>query len=279
MVTISDRTAKLTVIEAGRRTANFWREAWDYRGLLYLLAWRDIAVRYKQTTLGILWALIRPLLTAMLFVLVFSLLAGIPSQGTPYVLLVMAGLLPWQLIAGAVSSASESLLANSSMLSKVYFPRLLFPLSAAGTALADFLVGLALLFVMMLWHGVMPSWRLVALAPLTLIALGLALGAGVWLCAANARFRDFRYAVPFFIQLGMYASPVAYPSALVPERWQLAYALNPAVGIIDGFRWALLGDQYLNLPALAISCAFTAALLYLGMAYFRRVETSIVDVL
>jgi len=275
----SDRKPKVAIIEAGRRTANFWRETWDYRELLYLLAWRDISVRYKQTILGVAWALIRPLFTALLFVLVFSLLAGIPSKGTPYVLLVLAGLLPWQLISGAVSNSSESLLANANMLSKVYFPRLLFPLSAATAALADFLVGLMLLLVMMLWYGVAPSWRTLALPPLIFVALCLAVGAGVWLSALNAKFRDFRYVGPFVLQLGMYASPVGYPSTLVPERWQLVYALNPAVGIIDGFRWAMLREQHLNLPALAISCAFAAVLLSLGLAYFRRVEKSIIDVL
>lgn len=273
------RTPKVTVIEAGRRTTNFWRETWNYRELLYLLSWRDISVRYKQTTLGFAWALVRPLFTAFVFVLVFGFLAGIPSKGTPYVLLVLAGLLPWQLISGAVLSSSESLLANASMLTKVYFPRLLFPFSAVANVIADFVVGLTLLFVLMLWYETSPSWRLAALPPLIVVALCLSVGAGVGLSAINAKFRDFRFVGPFFLQLGMYASPVGYPSTLVPERWQLVYALNPAVGIIDGFRWAMLSEQHLNLPALAISCVFAAVLLSLGLAYFRRVEKSIIDVL
>ena len=269
----------LTVIEAGRPAAHFWRELWEYRELLYLLAWRDIAVRYKQTALGIAWALIRPLFTTLVFVLVFGFIVRIPSGDTPYALLVLAGLLPWQLISGAVSSAGESLLGNANMLSKVYFPRLLFPLSALATALVDFLVGLGLFFLLMAWYGVVPTWRAVAIVPLTLVALGLAVGVGTWLSAANVKYRDFRYVVPFLIQLGIYISPVGYPTSLLPQRWQLVYALNPAVGIIDGFRWALLGEPYLDLPAFAISCAFGGALLSLGLAYFHRVEKSITDVL
>jgi lipopolysaccharide transport system permease protein len=270
---------KITVIEAGRPAANFWRELWEYRELLYLLAWRDISVRYKQTALGIAWALIRPLFTTLVFVFVFAFIARIPSGETPYTLLVLAGLLPWQLISGAVSSAGESLIGNSNMLSKVYFPRLLFPLSAVATALVDFLVGLGLFLLVMAWYGTVPTWRVVAIVPLVLVALGLAVGVGTWLSAANVKYRDFRYVVPFLVQLGMYVSPVGYPTSLVPQRWQLVYALNPAVGIIDGFRWALLGEPYLDLPALAISCAFAGGLLSLGLAYFHRVEKSITDVL
>lgn len=271
--------SKVTVIEAGRPASNFWSDVWEHRELLYLLAWRDISVRYKQTVLGIVWAVLRPMLTTLVLVVVFSVIVRAPSEHVPYALLVLSGLLPWQLMSTAVSAASESLLGNSSMLSKVYFPRLLFPLSAVATAIMDFALASALFALLMVWYGVLPGWRILALIPLLLLALCLAVSIGIGLSAANARYRDVRYVVPFFLQLGIYLSPVGYATTLVPERWRLAYALNPAVGIIEGFRWALLGQEPLNLPALGISCAFAAAVLVLGLVYFRAVEKSLVDLL
>ena len=269
--------SKVTTIDAGKPTAVFWHELWEYRELLTLLVRRDIAIRYKQTVLGVGWAVIRPLLTILVFAAVFSLIVKVPSQNTPYLLLVLAALLPWQLISGAMSAASESLLGNSGMLSKVYFPRLLFPLSAVATAIADFAVAFGLLLILMAWYGVAPSLRIVALVPLLTLSLCLAAGLGIWLSAVNVKFRDFRYVVPFLVQLGMYVSPIGYPTAMVPAQWQLAYALNPAVGIIDGFRWALLDESYLNLPALGISCVAALLAVLGGLVYFRRVERGLVD--
>lgn len=278
-MTRSPSNAKLIVVEAGRPGPGLLHEAWEYRELLLLLAWRDITVRYKQTVFGVGWAVLRPLLTTLIFVAVFSFIVKVPSPDVPYTLLVLAGLLPWQVIAGAVTSAAESLLGNAAILSKIYFPRMLFPVSAVAAPLVDFLVGFALLLALMLWYGVLPTWRLVALPALVALALCLAVGAGLCLSVAAVRFRDVRYVVPFIMQVGLYASPVGYPTALVPEKWQLVYALNPAVGVIDGFRWALLGEPFRNYPALLLSLGAALVLLTVGLVYFRRVERGLVDVL
>jgi lipopolysaccharide transport system permease protein len=244
-----------------------------------MLAWRDFAVRYKQTLLGVAWAVLRPLLMTLVFVVVFAIIVRAPSPDAPYGVLVLSGLVLWQLIHGTISGASESLLSNASMLSKVYFPRMLFPLSASAVPLVDFLVGLVLVGALMIWHGITPTWRIVFLPGIVALALLTALGAGLWLSAAIVRYRDLRHVVPFMLQAGLYASPVAYPSSLVPDRWQLVYALNPAVGLIDAVRWALLGQSFLNLPALAISIVAAVAMVSLGIAYFRQVERGLVDVL
>jgi lipopolysaccharide transport system permease protein len=270
---------QVLTIEAGRPVSGLLREAWEHRELLALLAWRDIAIRYKQTVLGVTWGLLRPLLMTLVFVVVFAVIVRAPSPDAPYGVLVLSGLLLWQLLSGTLTAASESLLGNAGMLSKVYFPRMLFPLSAAAAPLVDFLVGLTLLGGLMAWHGLLPGWRIAFLPAMVALALCMALGAGLWLSAAVVRYRDLRFVVPFMVQVGLYASPVAYPSTLVPERWQLVYALNPAVGVIDGIRWSLLGDAFLNLPALAISIAAAALLVALGMIYFRQVERSLVDAL
>jgi lipopolysaccharide transport system permease protein len=270
---------QLITIEAGRPVRGLLREAWEHRELLALLAWRDIAVRYKQTVLGVSWSVLRPLLMTLVFVVIFALIVKAPSPDAPYSVLVLSGILLWQLISGTVNAASESLLGNAGMLSKIYFPRMLFPLSAAAAPLVDFLVGSALLAGLMAWHGLLPSWRIAFLPAMVALALCIALGAGVWLSAAVVRYRDLRHVVPFMIQVGLYASPVAYPSTLVPERWQIVYALNPAVGVIDGIRWCLLGDAFRNLPALAISVAAAALAVALGMVYFRQVERTLVDAL
>jgi len=275
----SPASEQLLTIEAGRPPTRLIREAWEHRELLLLLAWRDIAVRYKQTVLGVAWAVLRPLLMTLVFVAVFAVIVKVPSPDAPYVLLVLSGLVLWQLISATLSAASESLLGNASMLSKVYFSRILFPLSAAGAPLVDFLVGLALLAGVMIWHGVVPTWRIALLPGLVVLALCLALGAGLFLSAAVVRYRDLRHVVPFLLQIGLYASPIVYPSSLVPERWQLIYALNPAVGVIDGMRWALLGEAFLNLPALALSIAITLSTVALSIGYFRQVEHTLVDVL
>jgi lipopolysaccharide transport system permease protein len=278
MIRSLERERSLT-IEAGKPRSGLLGEAWEHRELLSMLAWRDVAVRYKQTFLGVAWAVLRPLLMTLVFVVVFAIIVRAPSPDAPYGVLVLSGLVLWQLIHGTISGASESLLSNASMLSKVYFPRMLFPLSASAVPLVDFLVGLVLVGALMIWHGITPTWRIVFLPGIVALALLTALGAGLWLSAAIVRYRDLRHVVPFMLQAGLYASPVAYPSSLVPDRWQLVYALNPAVGLIDAVRWALLGQSFLNLPALAISIVAAVAMVSLGIAYFRQVERGLVDVL
>jgi lipopolysaccharide transport system permease protein len=263
------------VIEPGRSAARYWSDLWRYRELLSFLAWRDIAVRYKQTAIGVLWAVIRPALTLLVFVL-FRRLAGLRQDGGSDVLLVLAAVLPWQFFASAVAEASTSLIGNTSLIAKVYFPRLIVPLAAVVTALVDFAITLVMLAVVMLWYRVMPDARILAL-PL-LIAQGalLALGLGLLLGALTVKYRDFRYLVPFGIQLGLFVSPVAFETAQVPERWRAWYALNPLAGIIDGFRWSLTGGP-IDSNVMLSSVLMTAAALAAGVWYFRRTERGFAD--
>jgi lipopolysaccharide transport system permease protein len=267
------------VIEPGRIEAQYWRDLWHYRELLAFLAWRDVLVRYKQTLLGAAWAVARPLVTILVFTLVFGRLARMPSGGVPYPLLVLAGVIPWQFFATALTDASSSLLANTSLVTKVYFPRLLAPTSAAVVALVDAAVATGLLALLMLYYGQVPSARLAALPLFALIVMAAALGSGYWLAALNVRFRDVRHLVPFLVQVGLYISPVGFASAAVPERWRLLYALNPLVGVIDGFRFCLLPGAPLHAPSVALSAALSGALLFTGILYFRRTERTFADVI
>ena len=268
------------VIEAGRAERHYWRDLWRYRELFYFLAWRDILVRYKQTVVGIAWSVIRPLLTLLVFALVFGRLARLPSEGFPYPLLVFAGLLPWHFFATALSEAGMSLVANANLLTKVYFPRVLVPAGTVLVSLVDFLISLVLLALVMAWYRHVPDGRIVALPAFFLLAALAALGSGLWLCSLNVKYRDFQYVVPFVVQFGLYVSPVGFSSALVPEQWRLVYALNPMVGVIDGFRWSLLGgDQALHWPSLAVSASVAAALFVTGVRYFRRTERTLADVI
>ena len=268
------------VIEAGRTARNYWRDLWRYRELLYVLTWRDLQVRYKQTVLGVAWALLRPLLATVVFTLVFGRLAKLSSGGVPYPLLVLVGMLPWQLFSTAVGEASASVVNNAGLISKVYFPRLIVPASAIGTSFVDFLISLAILAGAMAWYRVVPGAAALALPLFTLLVLLFALGAGLWLAALNVRYRDFRYVVPFLLQLGLYVSPVGFDSSVVPERLRTLYALNPMVGIIDGFRWALLGGAHqVDWPAVQIGSGVVALLLLSGLWYFRRTENDLADVL
>ena len=267
------------VLEAGRADAHYWRDLWRYRELLGFLAWRDIQVRYKQTALGAAWALLQPAITLVVFTYVFGRLAHMPSGNVPYPLLVMAGLLPWQLFANALSSASSSLVSNTHLISKVYFPRLVVPLSALAVALVDFAIVGLLYLALGAWWSFWPDWRILLLPLFTLLGLLAALGAGLWLTALTVRFRDFRFIVPFLLQLGVFLSPVGFSTATVPN-WRLAFSLNPMVAVIDGFRWCLLrGEQELYLPSLFIGVAVTAALLVSGLWYFRRTERGFADVI
>ena len=268
------------LIEAGHTERNYWRDLFRYRELFYFLAWRDILVRYKQTVIGILWAVLRPFLTMLVFVFIFSKIAKLPSEGVPYPLMVFAGMLPWQLFATSLSEGGNSLISNANLISKVYFPRLIVPTSAVVVSFADFLISAVLLGVLMIYYGVWPGWHLLALPAFTLLALGASIGPSLWLAALNVEYRDFRYAVPFLVQFGLYVSPVGFTSAIVPEKWRLLYSLNPMVGVIDGFRWSISGGRSaIFVPGLTIGCVVMSALLFSGIWYFRRTERTFADVI
>src|SRR5437660_8156792 len=240
------------VIEAGRTESQYWRDLIRYRELFYFLAWRDVLVRYKQTVIGVLWAVIRPFLTMVVFVFVFGRIAKLPSDGVPYPVMVFAAMLPWQLFATSLSEASNSLITNANLISKVYFPRMIVPASAVIVSFVDFVISLGLLALLMIWYRVWPGLTLVALPLFTILALLASAGAGLWLAALNVEYRDFRYVVPFIVQFGLYVSPVGFSSSVVPEKWRLLYSFNPMVGVIDGFRWAISGGNApLFLPGLA----------------------------
>jgi lipopolysaccharide transport system permease protein len=276
--------AEELVLEAGRTERHYWRDLWRYRELLYILAWRDIAVRYKQTAVGVAWALLQPLAQMLVMVVVFSKVAGLPSDGAaPYALMVFAAMLPWQFFASSVSSASASIVGNANLISKVYFPRLLIPAAAVVTSVVDFLIAFAILVALMLWYGYPPSWRILTLPLFMLLALVAALGPGLLITALNTQYRDFRFVIPFIVQFGLYVSPVGFSSAVLRERFGetlfLLYSLNPMVGVIEGFRWAILGSEApLHAGAVTLSCLLSLAFLLLGVLYFRRLERSFADV-
>jgi len=267
------------VLEAGRAEAHYWRDLWRYRELLGFLAWRDVKVRYKQAVLGAGWALLQPIVTTVIFTFVFGQLAKMPAGGVPYPLLVLAGLLPWQLFATALGGASNSVVGNSHLISKVYFPRLVVPLSSLAVALLDFLIVLGLFVAMSLWFGRTPTWHWLALPVFILGALLLALGVGLWLTSLTVKYRDFRYIVPFLLQVGVFVSPVGFRTDNYPN-WRELLALNPITGVIDGFRWCLLGgNQQLDPLALAYSAGMTALTLAAGVWYFRKTERQFADVI
>ncbi len=273
--------ATTIILEPGRLERQYWRDLWRYRELLGFLAWRDVVVHYKQTLIGIAWAVLRPLATTAVFVLVFSRVAKLqPPAGVSYALLVLAGMLPWQMFATALSESSNSLVTNAHLISKVYFPRLLIPLSAVAVSLVDLLVSLPVLAALMVWDNhYPPAWRLLAVPFLLALTSAAALGAGLWLAALNVRYRDVRYVIPFLVQFGLYLSPVGFRSAIVPPAYRHLYALNPMVGVIEGFRWALLGTDTLDTEALLMSVAIAATLLACGVWYFRRTERTFADVI
>lgn len=254
------------------------RELWDYRELLLFLTWRDIKVRYRQTVLGAAWAIIQPLTAMVIFSIVFGQLAQLPSDGIPYPIFTYTALLPWNLFSGALTRATTSLVGNSHMLSKIYFPRVLIPLSAMLSALVDFAFAFLILVGMMFWYGIMPTWRIVALPFLILLALATALSFGLWFSALNVRYRDVSYVIPFVIQVWLYASPVAYSSTLIPAQWQWLYGLNPMVGVIEGFRWALLGTTWEPGVLVLISVLIVTLVLVSGLIYFHRMEETFADV-
>jgi lipopolysaccharide transport system permease protein len=269
------------VLEAGRADRHYWIDLWRYRELFLILAWRDISVRYKQTVIGIAWAVLRPLLTMLVFTVVFGRVAGLPADGNaPYALMVFAAMLPWSLFATSLGDASGSLINNANLVSKVYFPRIIVPAATIATAFADFLVSLAILAALMMYYRYAPGWHVLLLPGFSLLTLVASLGPGLWITALNVKYRDFRYVIPFLVQLGLYVSPVGFSSSVVPDRWRLLYSLNPMVGVIDGFRWCILGDDSpLYGPGFALSLAVIALFLWLGVSRFRKVERAFADII
>lgn len=268
------------VIEAGRAERQYWKDLWRYRELFYFLAWRDILVRYKQTVVGATWAVIRPFLTMVVLTVVFGTLANMPSGGVPYPILVLCGVLPWQFFSTAVSECGNSLVTNSSLVSKVYFPRMTIPASSVITSLVDFLISAGLLVALMIWYQYLPGPRLLLVPLFLLLAFAAAFGTGLWISALMVRYRDFRFIVPFIVQFGLYISPVGFNSDVVPDRWRLLYSLNPMVGVIDGFRSAILGGNVtLYWPGSLLSLAVVGLLLGTGIRYFRRTERTFADVI
>jgi lipopolysaccharide transport system permease protein len=270
------------ILEAGRGSRQYWRDLWSYRELLVFLAWRDVTVRYKQTLVGVAWAVVRPVSMALVFTVVFNKVANLQSDLVPYPLLVLSGMLPWQLFASALSESSNSLVMNSNMVSKVYFPRLIVPMSALAVSLIDFMVCLPILGGLMLYDGIVPTWRLLFLPLFVLLALAAALGGGLWLAALNVRYRDVRHVIPFLVQFGVYLSPVGFNTSKVPEEWRWLFLLNPMAGVIDGVRWSLFGP-YLHSPfreiGFELSLFLVAAMLVGGLWYFRKTERTFADVI
>lgn len=276
-----NRGAQDLVIEAGKAESHYWCDLWRYRELLYFLAWRDVKVRYKQTAIGLSWVLLRPFLTMLVLTVVFNRIAGLGKDSEiPYPLMVLAGLLPWQLFAAALSDAGNSLVGNAQMISKVYFPRILVPLGSVLAVLVDFSVSLLLLLAMMLWYGTWPGVEVLLLPLFLLLGIAITLGAGISLAALNVEYRDVRYVIPFLVQFGLYLSPVGFSSNVLPAEWRWLYDLNPMVGVIDGFRWCLLGgSQPLSVPAVTSSVVVACVLLALGIRHFRRVEKRFADII
>jgi len=267
------------VIEAGRTQRHYWHDLWTYRELFAFLAWRDILVRYKQTVIGVAWSVLRPVLTMVVFTIVFGRIARLPSDGVPYPILVFCAMLPWHFFASAVSEGSNSLIQNANIVSKVYFPRLIVPASAVVVSFVDFLISLALLAILLAWYQFLPSPRVLLLPVFLALAILVSMGLALLLAAMNVRYRDFRYVVPFLIQFGLFISPVGFSLSVIPERWRWLYSLNPMVGVIEGFRWSLLPGYMLDPGALLSSVLVSTIVLAAGVIYFRQTERSFADVI
>lgn len=265
------------VISANRVERQYWQDLWRYRELLYFLAWRDLLVRYKQTAIGVAWALIRPFMTMVVFTVIFSGVAKLPSDGVPYPILVFAGMLPWQFFASALSDCSNSLVGNAHLLSKVYFPRLIVPIAAITVSFVDFLVSGMILLGLMAWYNFVPSWRILTLPLFVLIAAIAAMGVGLWMAGLNVKYRDFRFILPFILQFGLYISPVGFQTSVIAPEWRLLYSINPMVGVIDGFRWAILGNVSIDPLGFSLSITLILILFLTGIRYFRKVERTFVD--
>jgi lipopolysaccharide transport system permease protein len=278
---MSDQTPDTLILEAGRADRRYWGDLWRYRELFFILAWRDVALRYKQTVIGVAWAFVRPFTTMVVFTLIFGHIAKLPTEGTaPYAVLVLAGLLPWTLVSSIFNDGASSVLGNSQLVSKVYFPRLIIPLAPVIVGLIDFAVSLAILFGVMAWYGMVPDWHILLLPAFVAYAVLVAIGPAMWAAATIVKYRDFRFVIPFVIQVGLYVSPVGFSATIVPPGWQLLYSLNPLVGVIDGFRWAILGGESpLFLPGFVLSLVVTAGMLWLGIRTFRHTERGFADVI
>ena len=268
------------VIMAGQTDRHYWFDLWRYRELFYFLAWRDISVRYKQTVIGIGWSVIRPVLIMVVFTIVFGKLAKLPSDGVPYPILVFTAMLPWQFFSNAFTDAGNSLIGNTNMISKVYFPRLIIPTSAIIVSLVDFAIAFLILIGLMFWYEFYPDWRMLTLPLFITYAFITVLGASVWIAALNVKYRDFRYIIPFVVQFGLYISPVGFSSNVVPDQWRLLYSINPMVGVIDGFRWAILGGtSQFYWPGFLLSLFLVLVILVTGIVYFRKTEKTFADVI
>lgn len=268
------------ILEAGRAEKHYWRDLWRYRELFQVLAWRDVSVRYKQTVIGVAWAVIRPFLTMVVFTIIFGKVAKLPTEGTsPYALLVFAGMLPWTFFSTALSDASNSMVSNANLISKVYFPRLIVPAATVVVALVDFLVSCSILAIVMLWYAYVPPVQILMLPLFVILAFLASLGPSLWITSLNVKYRDFRYVIPFIVQFGLYVSPVGFSSQVIPDNWRLIYSLNPVVGIIDGFRWCLLGESNIYWPGFLASIGVTTFFLWFGIHQFRKMEKSFADLI
>lgn len=272
------------VIEPGRLEKNYWNDLWRFRELFFFMAWRDILVRYKQTVIGLAWSIIRPVLTMIVFTVIFGNLANLPSDGVPYPILVFAAMLPWQFFASSFSDASNSLIGNSNMLTKIYFPRLIIPASTVIVNLVDFLISFAILIILMIWFQFSPGWNILYLPIFILMAFVASFGAGLYVAALNVKYRDFRYIVPFVVQFGLFISPVGFSSNVVGEKWgeniRLLYSLNPMVGVIDGFRWCILGGEHqIYWPGMVLSIIMIILMAIFSIFYFRKMEKTFADII
>lgn len=270
------------ILEPGRIEKTYWADLWRYRELFLILAWRDVAVRYKQTIIGVGWAILRPFLTMIVFTVIFGRVAKLPSDGdSPYALMVFAAMLPWTLFSTSLSEASNSLIGNANLISKVYFPRIIVPTATVVTAFVDFLISFVILVGMMVYYQFAPGWSLLLLPIFVLLALLASLGPGLWITALNVKYRDFRYVIPFIVQFGLYVSPVGFSSNVIPEQWRLLYSLNPMVGVIDGFRWCILGgsDSPIYWPGFLLSLLVVAFFLWFGVSRFRKMEKTFADLI
>ena len=276
----NENSGSITVVEAGKTEKKYWKDLWSYRELFLFLAWRDVSVRYKQTAIGVLWAVLRPFLTMIIFTIVFGKLAKFPSEGIPYPILVYSGMLPWYFFSTSLSESSNSLIVNNNLISKIYFPRLIIPTSSVIVSFIDFALSFAILGILMIWYKFIPSINIVFLPLFIAMAFGFAIGAGLWFCSLNVKFRDFRYIVPFVVQFGLYISPVGFNSSIVPEKFRFLYSINPMVGVIDGFRWAIIGQSIdINFWGFVISLGVIFLLLISGVIYFRKTEKKFADII
>ena len=274
-------TEDIIILEPGRTEKNYWGDLWRYRELFFILAWRDISVRYKQTIIGLAWAIIRPFLTMVVFTVIFGRLAKLPSDGnTPYALMVFSAMLPWTFFSTSLSEASNSLVDNANLISKVYFPRLIVPTATVVAAFLDFLISFVILLFLMVYYQFAPTWNILLLPAFLLLALLASIGPGLWITSLNVKYRDFRYIIPFLVQFGLYVSPVGFSSQIIPQQWRLLYSINPMVGVIDGFRWCILGGQSpLYWPGFSLSFAIVVFLLWLGIRQFRKMERTFADLI